>query len=110
MAHTKVSSLDKLGSASKTVTEKKEKLYSKKRSILSLDKSESAPDTETERTEKKDSKEISVQLSSSYDKKLAGLDPKYMRIKIPKSAHDDTIYSSMTESLDLGRNTRKGKK
>ena len=56
MAHTKVPSLDKLGSASKTVTEKKQKLDSKNISVLSLDKSGSAPKTETERTEKQDSK------------------------------------------------------
>ena len=41
MAKTKVSSEDKLGSAS-TVTEKTEKLDNKKRSVPSLDKSRSA--------------------------------------------------------------------
>ena len=58
MAQTKVPSLDKSGSASKTVTEKTEKLDSKKRSVPSLDKSGSASKTETERTEKHDSKNI----------------------------------------------------
>ena len=33
-----------------------------------------------------------------------------MRIKIPKSAHDDKSYSSMSQSLDLGRITRKKQK
>ena len=70
MAQTKVHSLDKPGSAWKTVTEKTEKLDGKKRSVPSLDKSGSAKQTETERTEKQDSKKISVQLSSSNDKKL----------------------------------------
>ena len=56
MAQTKVPSLDKSGSASKTVTEKTEKLDSKKRSVPSLDKSGSALKTETEQTEKQDSK------------------------------------------------------
>ena len=46
MAKTKVPSEDKLGSAS-TVTEKKEKLDGKKRSVPSLDKSGSARQTET---------------------------------------------------------------
>ena len=71
MAQTKVTSLDKSGSASKNVTEKTEKLDGKKISVPSLDKSESASKTETERTEKHDSKKISVQLSSSNDKNLA---------------------------------------
>ena len=56
MAQTKVPSLDKSGSASKTVTEKIEKLDIKKISVPSLDKSGSASNTETERTEKQDSK------------------------------------------------------
>ena len=47
MAHTKVPSLDKLGFASKTVTEQTEKIYSKKRSLPLLDKSGSAWKTET---------------------------------------------------------------
>ena len=42
MAQTKVPSLNKSGSASKTVTEETEKLDSKKRSVPSLDKSGSA--------------------------------------------------------------------
>ena len=33
---------------------------------------------------------------------MAGLDPKYMRIKIPKTAHEDKSYPSMSVSLDLG--------
>ena len=33
-----------------------------------------------------------------------------MRIKIPKSAHDDKSYSSMSVSLDLGRIPRKKQK
>ena len=45
-----------------------------------LDKSESASKTETEITEKQNSKKRSVQLSSSDDKKMAGLDPKDMTI------------------------------
>ena len=56
MAQTKVTSLDKLGSASKTVTEKTGKLDSKKRSVPSFDKSGSASKTETEQIEKQDSK------------------------------------------------------
>ena len=56
MAQTKVPSLDKLGSASKNVTERTEKLDSKKRSVTSLDKSGSYSKTETERTDKQDSK------------------------------------------------------
>ena len=47
MTQTKVPSLDKSGYASKTVTEKTEKLDSKKRSVTSLDKSGSASKTET---------------------------------------------------------------
>ena len=70
MAQTKVPSLDKSGSASKTVTEKREKLDGKKRSVPSLDKSGSASN-KTELTEKQYIKKISVQLSSSNDKKLA---------------------------------------
>ena len=46
MTKTKVPSLDKLGSASKNVTEKTEKLDGKK-SVPSLDKSGSASKTET---------------------------------------------------------------
>ena len=56
----------------------------------------SASKTETERTEKQDSKKRSVQLSSSNDKKLSEQDPKDMRIKIPKTTHDDKIYSSLS--------------
>ena len=52
MAHTKVHSLDK------TVTEKIEKLESKKISVPSLDKSGSASKTETERKEKQVIKKI----------------------------------------------------
>ena len=51
-----------------------------------------------------------VQLSSSDDKKLAGLDPKDKRIKILKSTNDDKIYSSMSVSLWIGHIPRKGKK
>ena len=75
-----------------------------------MEKSGSASKTETERTEKQDNKKISVQLSSSNDKKLAELDPKDMRIKIPKTTHDDKSYSSMSVSLDLGRIPRKKQK
>ena len=53
MAQNKVPSLDKSGSASKTESEHTEKLYIKKRSLP---------------------------LSSSDDKKMAGLEPKDMRI------------------------------
>ena len=56
IAQTKVPSLDESVSASKTVTEKTEKLDGKKRSVPSLEKSGSASKTETERTEKHDSK------------------------------------------------------
>ena len=59
-AQTKVPSLDKLGSASKTVTEKTEKLDGKKMSVPSLDKSGSASKTVTEKTEKLDIKNISL--------------------------------------------------
>ena len=59
MAQTRVPSLDKSGSASKTVIEKTEKLDSKKISVPSLGKSGSASKTETERTEKHDGKKIS---------------------------------------------------
>ena len=76
MAQTKVPSLDKSVSASKTVTEKTEKLESKERSVSSLDKSGSASKTETKWTEKHDSKKRSVQLSSSNDNKLREQDPK----------------------------------
>ena len=107
MAQTKVPSLDKSGSASKTVTENTEKLDSKKRSIPSLDKSGFASKTETEQTEKQDSKKRSVQLSSSNDKIFSEQDPKDMRIKIPKTTHDDKSYSSMSLSLDLGPIPRK---
>ena len=69
--------------------------------VPSLDKSGSASKTETEHTEKLDSKKGPVQLSSSDDKKLAGLDPKYMRIKILGSAHDDKSYSSMSTDADI---------
>ena len=41
---------------------------------------------------------------------LAGLDPKDMIIKIPKSAYDDKSYSSISVSLDLGRIPRKKQK
>ena len=47
MAHNKVPSLDKSGSALKTITAQTEKLDSKKRSVPSLDKSGSARQTET---------------------------------------------------------------
>ena len=43
-------------------------------------------------------------------KKLAGLDPKYMRIKILRSAHDDKSYSSMSASVDIGHIPRKKQK
>ena len=43
-------------------------------------------------------------------KKLAGLDPKYMKIKIPKSDHVDKSYSSMSVSLDIGHIPRKKQK
>ena len=76
MAQTKVPSLDKSGSASKTVIEKTDKLDSKKISVPSLDQSGSASKTEKVRTEKYDSKKRSVQLSSSNDKKLAKQDQK----------------------------------
>ena len=56
IAQTKVPSLDKFGSASKTLTEHTEKLYSKERYVPSLDKSGSASKTETEHTEKLDNK------------------------------------------------------
>ena len=101
LAKTKVSPVDKWGYAS-TVTEKTGKLDSKKISVPSLDQSGSASKTEKVRTEKYDSKKRSVQLSSSVDKKLAGLDPKDMRIKILKSAHDDKNCSSMSVSLEIG--------
>ena len=39
---------------------------------------------------------------------MAEQDPKDMRIKIPKRTHDDKSYSSMSQSPDLGRITRKG--
>ena len=58
IAQTKVPSLDKFGSASKTLTEHTEKLDSKERSVPSLDKSGSASKTETECTDKLDSKKI----------------------------------------------------
>ena len=102
MAKTKVPSVHKLGSASKTVTEQTEKLESKKISVPSLDKSGSASKTETEQTK--------IQFSISDDKKLAGLDPKDMRIKIFKSAHDDKSYWSMSVSLDIGHIPRKKQK
>ena len=60
MAQTKVPSLDKSGSASKTVTERTEKLDSKKRSVPSLDKSGYDTQTEIERTEEQDSKKRSL--------------------------------------------------
>ena len=107
MAQNKVPSLDKSGSDSKTVIEQTEKLDKNQdqemaqNKVTSLDKSGSAQKNVTEQTEKLDNKKRSVQLSSSDDKKMAGLDPKDMRIKIHKSAHDDKIYSSMYVSLDI---------
>ena len=109
ISKTKVPSEDKQGSAS-TVTEKIEKLDSKKRSVPSLDKSGNASKTETERTEKQDSKKISVQLSSSDYNKLAEQDPKYIRIKIPKTTCDDKSFSIMSQSLDIGLIPRKKQK
>ena len=41
---------------------------------------------------------------------MAGLDPKYMKIKTSKSAHDDKSYSSMSASLDIGHIPRKKQK
>ena len=41
---------------------------------------------------------------------MAGQDPKDMRIKIPKLAHDDKSFSSMSVSQDLGRIPRKKQK
>ena len=38
------------------------------------------------------------------------MDPKYMRIKIPRTAHDDKSYSNMSVSLDMGRIPRKKKR
>ena len=78
--------------------------------VPSLDKSGSASETETEQTEKLDSKKRSLQLSSSNDKKLAEQDPKDMRIKIPKTTHDDKSYSSMYVSLYIGHIPRKKQK
>ena len=78
--------------------------------VPALDKSGSAQKTVTEQTEKLDIKKRSVQLSSSDDKKLAGLDPKYMRNKITKSAHDDKSYMSISVSLDIGHIPRKKQK
>ena len=66
MAQTKVPSLDKSGSVSKTVTEKTEKLDGKKRSVPSLDKSGPASKTETERTEKHDSKKYPVKMIKNW--------------------------------------------
>ena len=40
----------------------------------------------------------------------SGLNPKYTIIRIPKSAHDDKSYSSMSVSLDIGHITRKKQK
>ena len=74
MTLTKVPSLVKLESASKNLTEQIGKLDIKKRYVPSLDKSGSALKTETDHTEKLESKKRSVQLSSSDDKKMAGLD------------------------------------
>ena len=48
--------------------------------------------------------------NSDDKKKLAGLEPKYTRIKIHKLAHDDKGYSSIYVSLDLGRITRRKQK
>ena len=78
--------------------------------LPSLDKSGSALKTETNHTEKLDSEKRSVQLSSSDDKKLAGLDPKYMRIKILKSAHYDKSYPRLSASLYIGHIPRKKQK
>ena len=50
MAQTKVPSLDKSGSASKTVTGKTDKIDIEKRAVPPLDESGSASKTETERT------------------------------------------------------------
>ena len=41
---------------------------------------------------------------------MAGLDPKDMRIKILKSAHDNKFYSIMSVSLDIGHIPRKKQK
>ena len=78
--------------------------------VPSLDKSGSASKNITEQTEKLDSKKISVQLSSSDDKKISELDPKDMRIKILKSAHDDKSCSSMSVSLYICHIPRKKQK
>ena len=81
MAQNKVPSLDKSGSASKSVTYHRDKLDTKKQSIP---------------------------LSSSDILKIAGLEPKDMTIKSIKSAHDDKSYSSMSASQDIVRIPRKG--
>ena len=78
--------------------------------VPSLDKSGSASKTETEHTNKLDTKKRSVQLSSSDNKKMAGLEPEDMKIKTIKSAHDDKSYSSMSASQYIGRIPRKKKK
>ena len=109
MAENKVTSENKSGSDS-TVTEKTEKKRSKKRSEPSSDKSESGTQTETERTKKQDSKKISVQLSSSNDKKLREQDPKDMKIKIPETTRDDKNFSGVSASHDGGRIPRKKQK
>ena len=83
MAHNKVPSLDKSGSASKSETEHTEKLDTKKRSLL---------------------------LASSYDKKMAGQEPKDMKITTNKSAHDDKSCSNMSASQDISCIPRKDKK
>ena len=75
--------------------------------VPSLDKSGSASKTETEHTEKQDTKKISLPLASSDDKKISEQELKNMTIKTNKSAHYDRSYSSMSASQDGGRIPRK---
>ena len=84
--------------------------YMAQNKVPSLDKSGSASKTETEHTEKLDTKKRSLLLASSYDKNIAGQEPKDITIKTNKSAHDDQSCSSMSASQDLGRIPRKKNK
>ena len=76
----------------------------------SLDKSGSSSKTETEHTEKLDTKKRYLPLASSYDKKIAGQEPKEMMIKTNKSAHDEQSCSIVSESQDLGRIPKNNKR
>ena len=78
--------------------------------VPSLDKSGSASKTETEHTVKLDTKKGSLPLASSDDKNMEEQEPTKMTIKTNKSSHDYQSCSTITVSLDGDRIPSRKKK